>query len=343
MMKIGSLVFLLVLALSNGAPVEDGKGDQSGQQCPDGSPNGAQIDRGRFIFQCQNGNIIPKGCYTDDLTQVEVGGTFDRKQYRLRCVKQGEQLALELVGCVLEGQEHKADDVFEHGANFYTCKRKGDDALELINLGCLADGKRVNLNDRVAKGDLVLLCNKTVNNGAKLVPDGCVKDGKQYNVGDSFEAGRIWYKCARFGRETVVVKPAGCVSNGKRLNDGDRFVENGIAYECMIDSATKDIRVTACVVNGVERKVGCYFNEGEGPFQYEMRCLEDKATKTAKKVFIRCNYKSNGGTYGIEPGCYRLIQQAAFGCLKDGDKLQLKSFEGEKAEESAQSAGLHKC
>jgi hypothetical protein len=339
-MKIGSLVFCVLFALTNGAPL-DGMG-----QCPDGSPNGAQIPRGRFVFLCQDGNIVPKGCLTDKLDSLEVGATFDRRQYRLRCARNGDELSFELVGCLLDGQEHKEGETFESGTSFYTCKRNGEE-LQLINLGCLDNGKRVNLNDRVVKDDLVMLCNTSVNNGAKLMPDGCAKDGKQYNVGGSFEVGRIWYKCERVGRQTVELKPAGCVTGGRRLNDGDRFVENEVAYECMIDSATHDIRVTACIQNEngqvIERKVGCFFNEGQEPFQYEKQCVADEKTKSAKKVFIRCKYNAGSSTISLEPGCYRVFEKSAFGCLKEGDGLKLQSFQGEKPEEAAKGAGLHAC
>lgn len=335
-MKIGSMVFCMLLALANGAPLDGG-------ECADGSKNGAEIPRGYFVFQCQNGNIVPKACLTDSLDQIPIGSTFDKKEFRVRCAQNGDQLTRELVGCLLNGQEHKEGETFESGTNFYTCKRDGDQ-LHLTNLGCLDNGKRVNLNDRVVKDDLVMLCNTSVNNGAKLMADGCAKDGKQYKVGESFETGRIWFKCERVSPQTVALNPAGCVSNGRRLNDGDRFVENDVAYECMIDSATQDIRVTACMQNDngqtIERKVGCYFNEGPAPFQYEMRCVEDEKTKTAKKSFVRCIY---GGSHNIEPGCYRLIEKAVFGCVAEGDQLKLQSFQGEKAELTAQGSGLHAC
>jgi len=66
-----SLVLCLFMALvgrSFSAPVDGNPGD-----CPDGSPNGAQLERGRFFYECRDGNIVPKGCMTDDLKHIDIG------------------------------------------------------------------------------------------------------------------------------------------------------------------------------------------------------------------------------------------------------------------------------
>jgi hypothetical protein len=342
MQQISSLVLCLLVAFASGAPLDGSKGD-----CPDGSANGAQIERGRFIYECRDGKIVAKGCVTLDLQRIDVGSTADMKHYRVKCSLVGDELTLEAVACLHKGSEHKVDEIFEDGTNFFNCKRVGSD-LKVVNLGCLDGGKRVNLNEKVVKDDLVMLCNETVNNGARLMPSGCVKDGKQYNVGDSFENGKFWFNCTRTGREKVAMKAAGCVANGKHLNDGDRFQDNDVMYECRIDSGKNDIVATACIQhdhNGgiVERKLGCHWAEGQAPFEYEWECKYDSATNTAVKIQTRCNYKVGGGVYNIEPGCYRMVEKAAFGCLKDGQNLKLQSFQGDNAEQAASGAGLHAC
>jgi len=345
MQQYSSLVFCMLMAFSGhslGAPVDGAKGD-----CPNGLSNGAQLERGRFFYQCQDGNIVPKGCLTDDLKKIEIGSTFDRKTYRLTCTLNGELLAIEPTACLHQGQEHKVDQQFEDSTNFYTCKREGD-ALRTVNQGCIDQGKRVNLNEKVNKDDLVMVCNETVNNGARLMAAGCVKEGRQYNTGESFEVGTFWFNCTRVGREKAAVKAAGCVNNGKRLNDGDRFFTQDVIYECNIDADKNTIRTTGCVQRDekgeiVERRLGCTWVEGQEPFQYEMACQHDAAANTATKVPVRCNYKVGGGVYNVDPGCYRVIEKAAFGCLKDGSALKLQSFQGDNAEKAATSAGLHAC
>jgi len=341
-----SIILCLLMTLvgrSLSAPVDGNPGD-----CPDGSPNGAQLERGRFFYECRDGNIVPKGCMTEDLKHIDIGQTTDKKTYRLKCTLGGDNLlALEPVACLFQGSEHRIDEQFEDGTNFYTCKKDGRD-LRTINSGCLDQGKRIPLNEKITKDDFVMTCNETVNNGARLMPIGCVKDGRQYNVGESFEIGKFWFTCTRIGREKVTVKSSGCVNNGKRLNDGDRFFVNDVIFECNIDSTKNDVRTMGCVQRDekgeiVERRLGCTWVEGQEPFQYELACQADAATNSAKKVQVRCNYKIGSGVYNIEPGCYRVIDKAAFGCVSQGDKLNLQSFQGDNAEQSAAGAGLHAC
>jgi hypothetical protein len=341
-MKYFGSFALCLIALSGAfaAPL-DGK-------CADGSPNGAQVPRGHFIFECRDGKIVPMACITDDLKHIDIGSTADKKAYRLKCDKvDDETMSFQPIACLHNGAEHKIDETFEDGANFYLCQRDGK-GLKLVNLGCVDNGKRVKLNDQIVKDEYVMLCNETVNSGARLMPSGCVKDGKQYNVGDSFEVGQFAFTCTRVGRERVSLKAAGCVNSGKRLNDGDRYTENEIIKECRIDNGKTSVQTVACAQrdetgNVVERRLGCTWVEGQAPFQYEMQCQADPANNSAKKVTVRCNYSVGGGVYNIEPGCYRVIDKAAFGCLKEASSLKLQSFQGDNAEQAATGAGLHSC
>jgi len=348
MKQYSSILFCVLMALSGqsfGAPAMDGsKGD-----CPGGLSNGAQLERGRFFYECRDGNIVPKGCLAEDLKHIEIGSTTDKKTFRLQCTLGSDGLlALEPVACLHQGSEHKVDTQWEDGSNFYTCKKGDNNDLRSVNSGCVDQGKRIPLNEKVTKDELTFVCNETVNNGARLMPAGCVKDGKQYNVGDSFEAGKGWFNCTRTGREKVSAKAAGCVANGKRLNDGDRYTENDVITECTVDAGKPSTRTVACAQRDdkgeiVERRLGCTWVEGQEPFQYEWACQHEAATDSAKKVQVRCNYKVGGGVYNIEPGCYRVIEKSAFGCLKEGSGLKLQSFQGDNAEQSATGAGLHAC
>jgi len=218
----------------------------------------------------------------------------------------------------------------------------------VVTLGCLDGGRRVNLNEKVVKGDVVLVCNETVNAGARFYPNGCVRQGRQINPGETFDEGKFWFTCTRFGRESVALKTEGCVVNGKRLKDGDRYNENDVMYECTIDVSKKDIQPTGCVQhddNGaiIERKLGCTWVEGPSPFQYEWECYFDQTANTAAKRQVRCNYNVGNGVYAIEPGCYRLVEKNAVGCLKEGTVLKLQSFQGQASEQSAKDSGLHTC
>lgn len=325
--------------LSSSAPV-------SALDCPGNIENGGILERGRYFYECRDGAIVPMGCVNDDLKKMDIGATFDRKLYRLKCqLNSAGDLEYAPVSCLFNGADHKIDEQWEDGNNFYVCKKTETAELHSVNLGCIDQGKRVPLNEKVSKDDFVFVCNATVNNGAHLMPVQCVKEGRQYSEGESFEVGKFWYTCIRTGREKLSVKSSGCVNGGRRLNDGDRYTENDVIFECTIEGSGKnEIRVVACQSEGsVERKLGCTWVEGQAPFQYEWRCEHDPATNLAKKVQVRCNYNLGGGNYNIEAGCYRLVDKAAFGCLKDGATLKLQSFQGTNAEQTATSAGLRAC
>jgi hypothetical protein len=319
--------------------------DSSSGGCPGGYADGAEIERGRLIFVCKGGQVVPKGCIAEDLTRLSIGGNYDTKQYRMKCQTGSDgQLSYGPSGCLVGGNEHKVDETFDEGANFYKCTKDGD-VLKVTVLGCVDGGKRVNLKDSITKDNAMLSCEETVNNGAKLLPAGCVKEGKQYKAGETFEDGKFWFNCTRTGREKVVAKPAGCVFDGKRLNDGDRYTDSGIFYECMADQMTT--RATGCAQtdggNVVERRLGCTWVEGTAPFQYEWQCKNSADGKSAVKEQVRCNYNVGGGVYNVDPGCFRAVDKGVVGCSKEGTTLKLQAFEGENAEKSATGAGLKSC
>jgi hypothetical protein len=344
MQIISVVLFVLGASIASALPTQT-----SG--CPGGYAEGAEIERGRLVYVCQGGQVVPKGCIAEDLSRIAVGGHYDNKYYRRSCVSGGENtITFEATGCVLNGQEHKASETFEDGTNFYTCKLNAagaEPAMQAVVAGCVDSGKRVPLKEKVNKDDGVYECQETVNGGAKLTKAGCVKDGKSYGAGETFEVGKFWFNCSKSGRETFTTKAAGCVANGKRLNDGDRFTENDVIFECTIDSGKNDFRAVACVQNAggsvVERKLGCTWVQGDAPFQYEWQCKRDEAANSAKKIQVRCNYNVGGGVYNIDPGCYRVVEKNAVGCLQEGSALKLQSFQGDNAEQSAQGAGLHAC
>jgi len=319
-------------------PSGGGKGD-----CPGGYAEGAEIERGRLVFVCQGGQVVPKGCIAEDLSRLAIGSNYDTKVYRKACrLGSDGQLAYELVGCVANGQEQKVDSTWEDGKNFYTCKSDGS-SLKIINQGCVDGGKRINMKEKVAKDDAVYSCEDAPNGGSYLQKAGCVKDGKQYNAGDSFEVGKTWFNCTKSGRENVQAKAAGCVSGGKRLNDGDRYTENNVILECIVEAGAASTRVVACVQSGegspVERRVGCTWSEGAAPNMVEYQCQKDG--ETAKKVALRCMLNVSGGSYVAEPGCYRQADKGFFGCGgKGGDSLSPSSYDTEAA---ATGAGLHAC
>lgn len=345
-MQIRSIVLCLMAATAALARPQDSAPNAPSGGCPGGYAEGAEIERGRLVFVCQGGKVVPKACIAEDLSKVQIGGHYDNKHYRRECKAAGDDLTFDPTGCIQNGQEHKVGETFEDANNFYSCKSfPTEPVLSVSNEGCVNAGKRVPKKEKVSKDDGLYECQETVNDGSKLIQVGCVKDGKQYNAGDAFETGKYWFTCTKLGREKVLVKASGCVANGKRLNDGDRYFENDVTYECNIDGDKTTVRTIGCVQNDggspIERRLGCTWVEGSEPFQYEWACQADG--DKAKKVQVRCNYKVGGGVYNIEPGCYRAVDKDFAGCISDGKSLKAQAFQGGDAEKSAQAAGLHAC
>jgi len=334
-----SIILLLALCgYSLAAPLDNGECGLT--------PNGADLERGRFIYECQNGRLVPKACITFDLKHISIGQTADTAHYRVKCSHNGDHMTLEAVACLHNGQEHALGQ-FQDEKNFYECQRS-DDGLKVVNVGCIDDGKQIKLNDQTVKTDFVMVCNATVNSGSRLMPSACVKNGKQYKEGESFEVDNLWYTCTRVGRERLSLKAGGCINGGKRLNDGDRYTENEIIKECRIDNGQVSTQIVACVQRDetgavVERRMGCTWTEGAEPQQFEMQCQADSTNQSAKKVMVRCNYKVNGGVHTIIPGCYHVIDGTAIGCQQVNGALKYQSFKGDNAEKDATSAGFHKC
>jgi len=312
--------------------------------CQELGENGAMIDSGNAYFQCRDGKLFPIGCLTSEQKRVEIGQTADVKQTRYQCSLTNGKPTLTVKACVYQGVEHAVGEQFQDQKSVYTCQKDGD-MLSVKTSGCVDEsGKRVNVNEKTTTGDLVYLCSSQNGNSPRLTPAGCVRNGKQVNNGESFEEGTTLYNCTRTG-----AKPAGCINQGKRLNEGDRFFDKDVVLECNVDADKVSVRATGCLqhdTNGatVERRLGCFWVEGQEPFQYEWTCKHDKAANTAVKVQTKCNYRVQKGVFDIEPGCFRTIDKAAFGCLKSANgQLQLQSFQGADAEKAAAGAGLHAC
>jgi hypothetical protein len=339
-MQIFKILSLLAVAFTGAvysAPTGTGNCQELGE-------NGAMIDSGNAYFQCRDGKLFPIGCLTADQKRVEIGQTADVQQIRYQCSLQGDKPTLTVKSCVFQGGEHAVGEQFQDQKSVYTCQKDGD-SLSVKVSGCVDDaGKRVNVNDKSTTGDLVMSCVSQNGNNPRLVASGCVKNGRQVDKGESLEDGDTLYNCTRTG-----MKPAGCVNQGRRLNEGDRFFDKDVVMECNVDNDKVSIRATGCIQHNtdgqnIERRLGCFWVEGQEPFQYEWTCKYDKTAQTAVKVQTKCNYRVQKGVYDIEPGCYRTIDGAAFGCLKStGDQLQLQSFQGTDMEKAAVAAGLHAC
>jgi hypothetical protein len=130
-----------------------------------------------------------------------------------------------------------------------------------------------------------------------------------------------------------------------RLSDGDQYWQDNVIYQCTVNDEKTGPVAYGCLMNenGVEtkKKFGCFWTEGDAPYQYEYTCKYDKERNTALKIKIRCSYKSSDGIFRVEPGCYTKTDTLGVGCVKDssGD-LTTRVFPADKLDSSL---GLRDC
>lgn len=310
------------------------------RQCPGGYTHGTKVDIGRYWYDCRDGQMVPKGCLSDvDQHRVDIGGTFDVKSFRMQCVLNGDGfLSVIYKSCVQNGQEHQVGDQWDDQTAFFTCAKDGPNNLQVHMLGCVDEqGRRAKFEDRMAKGDKLVQCKKATDGTPKMNIVGCVKDNKKYAIGETFEAPTFWYTCTDHGAKIV-----GCMHDGQRLQDGDRFMTEDVVYRCAVDGDKTDFLPYSCLQreNGasIERRLGCFWVEG----QYQMTCKHDTDSKKAVKVQNQCNYKSAQGAFNLEPGCVRIVEGTAVGCVKDSSSghLSLRTFAADKAD---RMPGLRQC
>jgi len=345
MMMIKSFVFFCIISCVLSAPADtdnDNNDKRSGnRQCPGGYTHGTKVDIGRYWYECVNGQMMPKGCLSDeDQSRVQIGGTFDAKNtFRMQCVLNGDgYLSVIYKSCVQNGQEHQVGDQWDDQTAFYACAKDGPNSLQVHMLGCVDQGgRRANFEDKIAKGESLVQCKKSADGTPKMNVVGCVKDNRKYAIGETFEASKFWFTCTDKGAKIV-----GCMHEGQRLQDGDRFITEDVVYRCAVDGDKTDFLPYSCLQreNGasIERRLGCFWVEG----QYQMTCKHDTDSKKAVKVQNQCNYKSAQGAFNLEPGCVRVVENLAVGCVKDSSSgmLSLRTFPADQAD---RTPGLRQC
>lgn len=298
---------------------------QQAKRCPGGYSEGTQLDMGRYWYECRDGQLVPKGCLDDSGRRIDIQATYEtsNRNYKLQCVVDSTGfLAFTYKSCVYNGVEHQPGETWEDGKYYYTCDREGD-YLRINPAGCMDQGRRVPLNERVTKGDFVYQCRKSVNGTCSMCPVACTKNGREYNIGETFEVDNLVYTCTNTPGP-ISIKWIGCLGDQKQhLKDGDRFFKNDVVYECTVRDDKAGVRPVGCVQRNeqglsIERRLGCYWTEGDAPFQYEMTCKYVEAVDTAIKVKYRCSYKVPLGMYTMQPGCYQIVDKNAVACQRQG-------------------------
>jgi len=339
MMKFNLSIFLIVAAFltANAFPADEfssGK-RQKRQSCPGGYSDGTRVDIGRYWYECRNGQVIPKGCLSEDGRRVDTDDTFDSKQARMKCVMGSDgYLTVVFSSCMHQGSSRDIGSQWDDGVAYFTCTKEGAN-VRVVTLGCVDQGRPLKLDDRVAKGDFVYQCNKGGDGAPKLNKVGCVFEGRKHNIGESFDGSKSWYMCTENGP-----KVQGCMHQSHRMETNDRITKGDMAYNCKVNADDTEFVPYACIATDggstLEKKPGCFWVEDS----YEYTCKEDGSNLS--KVQTQCFYDSDHGSFKVQPGCIAQADTVAVGCLQDSSsgKLTLQTYSVDNMDNIP---GLRKC
>lgn len=299
------------------------------KQCAGGYNEGDQVDRGRYWYVCQAGQLVPKGCFTDNKQRIALSESFETGGFVLTCsVDSSGYLSFTYKGCVYEGRQYAPGETWEDSKYWYTCVKDAD-SLRVDISGCNYENKRYNINDQIERGEFFYECRRYANNTCSMCPVGCLHESRRFRIGESFEQEKYWYICTQ-EEGKVMKKCVGCMHGNQRLQDGDRYTANDAVFECNIrKDAEPNHKIVGCTDNDdgrvIERKVGCQWTRGTSPYQYVMLCKQ-KDDNTVVKEAIHCYYAVRDGGYEIDPGCFKIHEDKVLACMNSPTGPLLETF-----------------
>jgi hypothetical protein len=334
--NVSVLCIFTAFLTANAFPSESSGGNrQKRDSCPGGYSDGTQMDIGRYWYQCKNGQVVPKGCLSEDGRRVEIDDTFDTKQFRVKCVMGGDgYLTVTIKSCIHQGSNRDVGDQWDDGTAYYTCVKDGSN-VRVAMLGCVNQGNPLKFDDRVAKSDFIYQCKKSTDGTPILNKVGCVFEGRKYNIGDSFDGSKSWYMCSENGAKVV-----GCLHESHRLETNDRITKSDMVYNCKVNDDSTEFVPYACIMRDggstIEKKPGCFWTEDS----YEYTCRENGSKLS--KVQTQCVYTADRGSFKVQPGCITVADTIAVGCLQDSSsgKLTLQTYSADNVDNVP---GLRKC
>jgi len=291
---------------------------------------------GAYYYTCQSGSLAPTGCIGDQNQKVPIGQAWNAKGNQEKtCVLSGSQVTQKITACYTDGGQRVGPNAdFDQDTTTFSCQADGD-AWCLVVTGC-AGAQKSKLGDKVVVGDQVMQCTKTGTKVAQLKPVGCVMGSNQYDVGTQFTDDKAIYRCGFDSTQSKTeAKTYGCVHDGKRIFDLDLYREGDMFYRCRVNEDSVDRDLYGCAYqdesgNYVAKVIGCSWEEGQKPYNFFTCCV--KTGDTAKVRQLYCLYWVNGGSYAINEGCYRTINNQGVGCTRGSDdKLSVIEFDPKDA------------
>lgn len=142
--------------------------------CPGGAKEGETLERGRTWYECKEGQLMEKGCLSEQKKRLNAGETFRNGGYVFECFKDDSgRFNTRPKGCVTEqDKEVMPNDTWQDDNYWYKCTMDGDRPKVSVE-GCIDDGKRLNMEESVKKGDLVYVCKRNANGntGFEIYPN----------------------------------------------------------------------------------------------------------------------------------------------------------------------------
>jgi len=129
--------------------------------CSGGIRESDTVERGRYWYICQNGELIQKGCLSEKKLRLNAGQTYITGAYQMECAADGSNgFVFKYKGCVSETQEpHPTDSTWQDDNYWYQCM--ADNGVpKIVIQGCVYEGKRSNIGDSLKIGDLIYTCNR---------------------------------------------------------------------------------------------------------------------------------------------------------------------------------------
>uniref|UniRef100_A0A915HQY0 Abnormal cell migration protein 18-like fibronectin type I domain-containing protein n=1 Tax=Romanomermis culicivorax TaxID=13658 RepID=A0A915HQY0_ROMCU len=164
--------------------------------CAGGYREGDRVDRGRYWYVCQNGQLMPKGCFSNDYTRLNVYESYHSDGYAISCVfDENGYLGFAYKACVYDGREYYPGATWdEQNAHWFTCVQEGD-SLRTEMSGCIHNNARYKVGEKIQFDEFVYQCRRYANNTCNMTPVGCIHQGRRYHIGDSIEQDKYWYAC----------------------------------------------------------------------------------------------------------------------------------------------------